>query len=357
MRTPCFALSSFAAAVRRRREDRLRRAARRAPLRYDVARTERHHQRARTRIHRTWPRRHGLLDPRASDAALINGRHTTASNPALTSAFEQLFYHLEQWEPDVVSQHAFDAEAFALSHHIAAVHTLHLNPDDESVLDAVRNTRAPVVAVSHDSAKRWIAAGAANVHTIRNAVSDGFTPQLAPDPIALIAGRIAPEKGTATAIRVARRARLEPVIVGEVYDRGYFAREIVPLLSGVRVMSTLPRDRIRTLMTRAAVTVMPIEWDEAFGLVAAESQMSGCPVVGYARGALPEVVPHGVGGVLVPPGDEDALVEAIELARSLDRQAIRASALQRFDVDAMVDAYEELLAEAATGMIPTGVAA
>lgn len=297
------------------------------------------------------------LDPRASDAALVNGRHTTASNPALTSAFEQLFYHLEQWEPDVVSQHAFDAEAFALSRQIATVHTLHLNPDDASVIEAARSTRAPLVAVSRDSARRWIAAGAANVHTIPNAVSDGFTPQLAPDPIALIAGRIAPEKGTATAIRVARRARLEPVVVGEVYDRGYFAREIVPLLAGARVMCTLPRERVRTLMTRAAVTLMPIAWDEAFGLVAAEAQMSGCPVVGYARGALPEVVPHGVGGVLVPPGDEDALVDAIEFARSLDRRAIRASALERFDIDTMVDAYEELLAEAATGMIRSDLAA
>src|SRR5919108_3059147 len=126
---------------------------------------------------------------------------------------------------------------------------------------------------------------------------------------------------------VARRAGLEPVLVGEVYDRGYFAREVVPLLDGVHVFRTLPRQRVFALMQRAAVTLVPIEWEETFGLVAAEAQMAGCPVVGYARGALPEVVPQGIGGVLVPAGDEDALVDAIPLARGLDRIQVREAAL------------------------------
>jgi len=95
---------------------------------------------------------------------------------------------------------------------------------------------------------------------------------------------------------------------------------------------------------------MPVDWDEPFGLVAAESQVAGCPVVGYARGALPEVVPQGTGGVLVTPGDEDALVDAIPVAQALDRLTIREDARDRFDLSAMMDAHEELLAEAATGM-------
>src|ERR671924_128463 len=102
-------------------------------------------------------------------------------------------------------------------------------------------------------------------------------------------------------------------------------------------------------MQRAAVTLVPIEWEETFGLVAAEAQMAGCPVVGYARGALPEVVPAEC-GVLVAPGDEDALADAIPSARGLDRLMVRESARDRFDFDTMVDAYEELFAETATGM-------
>ena len=43
-------------------------------------------------------------------------------------------------------------------------------------------------------------------------------------------------------------------------------------------------------MARAAVVLMPVTWNETFGLVAAEAQMSGCPSSRYRRGALPEVV-------------------------------------------------------------------
>ena len=269
---------------------------------------------------------------------------------ARSSAFEELQWHMERWDPDVVSQHACDAEAFAMSHGHPVVHTLHANPLDEGAASGASRSRAPLVAVSRDSHRRWREAGCTDVGTIPNGIPDFPASMSDPEPIALIAGRIAPEKGTAAAIRAAHRAGLEPVVVGEVYDRGYFAREIVPLLEGTHVYRTLPRERVIALMARAAVTLMPVEWDEPFGLVAAEAQTVGCPVVGYERGALPEVVPNGEGGVLVAAGDEDALVTAIAQARSMGRVAVREQAQGRFDFDVMIDAYEELLAEAATGM-------
>jgi glycosyltransferase involved in cell wall biosynthesis len=269
---------------------------------------------------------------------------------ARSSAFEELQWHMEKWDPDVVSQHACDAEAFAMSHGHPVVHTLHANPLDPSAASGAARSRAPLVAVSHDSQRRWREAGCTHVSTIPNGIPDFPLKPGDTEPIALIAGRIAPEKGTAAAIRVAHRAGLEPVVVGEVYDRGYFAREIVPLLDGTHVYRTLPRERVVALMARAAVTLVPVEWDEPFGLVAAEAQTMGCPVVGYARGALSDVVPHGEGGMLVAAGDEDALAAAIPAARSMDRIAVREQARDRFDFDVMLDAYEELLAEAAMGM-------
>jgi glycosyltransferase involved in cell wall biosynthesis len=71
--------------------------------------------------------------------------------------------------------------------------------------------------------------------------------------------------------------------------------------------------------------------------------MAGCPVVAYRRGALPEVVPHRVGGWLVEPGDEEALVGAVYRARGLDRARIRARAMRELGVRRMVDAYHEAL--------------
>jgi glycosyltransferase involved in cell wall biosynthesis len=269
---------------------------------------------------------------------------------ARAGGYEQLFWHVAQWGPDVVSQHAADPDAVRLSAGVPAVHTMHANPTSTEMLSAALAAHAPIVTVSRDSERRWRDGGATNARAIPNGVPDFAILVAPPDPFALIAGRIAPEKGTAAALRAARRAGLEAVVVGDIADRAYFAREIVPLLDGVHVFRTLPRERVWGLMARAAVTLVPAEWDEPFGLVAAEAQLAGCPVAGYARGAISEVVTHGEGGVLAPPGDEDALVAAIPLARSLERIAVREAARERFDIELMLDAHEELLAEAATGM-------
>lgn len=285
-----------------------------------------------------------------AEGSYLNGIDTApVLRDARTDAYDALRWHVDQWDPDVVSQHATDAEAFASDGH-PVVHTMHVNPVDEDLMRAATSSQVILVAVSHDSQRRWRGAGARDVELIPNAIPEFGVPMGPPDPIALIAGRIAPEKGTATAIRAAKRAGLEPVVVGEICDRTYFAREIVPLLDGVRVFRTLPRQRVWALMARAAVTLMPVDWEEPFGLVAAEAQAAGCPVVGYARGALPEVVSQGAGGLLVAAGDEDALASAVPVARCMDRVAVREQARDRFDFHAMVDSYEELLAEAATGM-------
>jgi glycosyltransferase involved in cell wall biosynthesis len=100
-------------------------------------------------------------------------------------------------------------------------------------------------------------------------------------------------------------------------------------------------------MATAAVTIMPISWSEPFGLVAAEAQMAGCPVVAYRRGALPEVVDDGVSGVLIRPEDEAGLVPAISAALALDRSAVRASARRRLGLEAMLDRYETAMASVA----------
>lgn len=271
------------------------------------------------------------------------------------SGYDELLWHVARWMPDVVSLHAPAAEAPVLASGIPYVHTLHANPP--APLSArTRPAHGAIVAVSRDSARRWRAAGVTDLRTIAHGVPDRDGDVSPPEPVALIAGRIAPEKGVSAALRVAARAGLEAILVGEVCDRGYFAREIVPLLARVHVFRTLPRERVRALMARAAVTLVPAAFDEPFGLVAAEAQTAGCPVAGYARGALPEIVSPDA-GVLVASGDEDALVGAIATARSLDRAAIRERARSRFDLGAMIDAHEELLAEVATGVVRANAAA
>jgi glycosyltransferase involved in cell wall biosynthesis len=96
-------------------------------------------------------------------------------------------------------------------------------------------------------------------------------------------------------------------------------------------------------MARSAVTVCAARWEEPFGMVAAEAQMAGCPVGGYARGALPEVVEQGVSGFLAEPDDVVGLAAAISSCLRLDRSAVHASAVKRLSLDAAVGRYEAAL--------------
>jgi glycosyltransferase involved in cell wall biosynthesis len=70
-------------------------------------------------------------------------------------------------------------------------------------------------------------------------------------------------------------------------------------------------------------------------------------VVAFRRGALPEVVQHGLGGWLVEPDDEVALAHALQDLGGFDRRAIRADAQRRLGLEGMIDRYEKALAEVA----------
>lgn len=152
-------------------------------------------------------------------------------------------------------------------------------------------------------------------------------------------GRVHPDKGTADAIAIARRAGRRLIICGIVHDERYFAEEIAPHIDGDRVVfrgSVGPQERADTLGSAAAL-VHPIHFDEPFGLSVVEAMACGTPVVAYPRGSMREVVDVGVTGYLAP--DVVSATAAVEAAVGLDRAAVRARAAGRFGVDRMVDAY------------------
>jgi hypothetical protein len=289
------------------------------------------------------------VDAAAAAASVRIGRAAPETAiRALDQGFGRLFARLRADAPDVVSQHAFDAAAFDLSTGLPVLHTLHLPPDEDLVLPAVRRSGGRLASVSRHARDAWRAAAGREIGLLRNGVPARTPATGTTAPVALIAGRIAPEKGTDAAVRVARRAGLAVLVAGDGYDAAYHAAAVEPLLRPGEWIGPVPRDELFELMARCAVLLMPIAWDEPFGLVAAEAQMAGCPVVAYRRGAMPEVVSEGVSGYLVEPGDEDGLVRAVHRARGLDREAIRARARAELSVEAMIDDYERELAAVAS---------
>ena len=152
-------------------------------------------------------------------------------------------------------------------------------------------------------------------------------------------GRIHPDKGTAQAIEIARRAQRRLVLCGPVQDRAYFEREIEPHVDGIQVryLGSVNAEQRAEILGAAACLLHPVAFAEPFGLSVVESMLCGTPVVAYARGAIPELIDDGVTGVLAD--DVGAAVAAVTRAVQFDRAACRRAALQRFSVGRMVDDY------------------
>lgn len=152
-------------------------------------------------------------------------------------------------------------------------------------------------------------------------------------------GRIHPDKGTGTAIEVAKSAGVPLVIAGIIQDPDYFQREVEPHLDDDRVSYIGPVDppaRLRLLGDARALLHL-IEFEEPFGLSVVEAMACGTPVVAHSRGSMPEIVRHGTNGFLV--SDIGEAVAAIGAVDGLDRERVRRSVVDHFDVARMVDEY------------------
>lgn len=151
----------------------------------------------------------------------------------------------------------------------------------------------------------------------------------------LCMGRIAREKGTHLAIDAARMAGMKIIVAGEAHaqEQSYFKQEVRPRLDlpGVEYVGEVGGEQKQNLLRSAAALVFPIQWEEPFGLVMLEAMLSGTPVIGFKKGAAPEVVDEGVTGHLVASGDVHALSMALRKAGRIDRRNCRERAEIRFN--------------------------
>src|SRR5690606_29500063 len=82
------------------------------------------------------------------------------------------------------------------------------------------------------------------------------------------------------------------------------------------------------LLGSALALLMPIEWNEPFGIVMAEAMACGTPVLGFAKGSVPEIVSNGITGFISTSINE--MIEQVMLCHSLNRNKIRKVAEKRF---------------------------
>jgi glycosyltransferase involved in cell wall biosynthesis len=207
------------------------------------------------------------------------------------------------------------------------------------------------VAPSRFIARTLVRAGypAARIHVVPNGVP------LRPGPKgvcthAVYAGRLSPEKGIPTLLGAARLAPQVPLVLAGDGPLANAVRESAA--DHVRYAGSLGLSEVAGLLRKASFAIVPSECPENLPFAAIEPVAAGVPVVASRVGGLPEIVEHGVNGLLVPPGDPAALAEAM---RSLwcdpDRTArlgteARRIAVERFSlsrqVHRLLDLYDGL---------------
>lgn len=156
-------------------------------------------------------------------------------------------------------------------------------------------------------------------------------------------GRIEEIKGTTIAIEVAKRINKDLIIAGNIPSNGetYFKREIEPHLSEqIKYVGPVNDAEKNKLLRQASAFLMPILWDEPFGIVMAEAMACGTPVIGLARGSVPEVVNDTVTGFVCHNVDE--MVLAVSKLNTINRETVWKTAMDRFSSKSIVSEYIKL---------------
>lgn len=181
-----------------------------------------------------------------------------------------------------------------------------------------------------------------------------FSPDPGPDAPLVFLSRVESIKGAHWAIEIARRTKSRLVIAGNHSDAGaegdYWRREIEPWIGrdGIEYVGPVDDAQKNVLLGGAQAMVVPIQWDEPFGIVFAESLACGTPVISCPRGALPEIVRPGIEGFLIRSIEEGC--EAVSRLATIDRAACRRRAEDHFSPAAVVARYLDLYAKVRAGL-------
>jgi glycosyltransferase involved in cell wall biosynthesis len=245
---------------------------------------------------------------------------------------------------DVIHDHCgFTALAMADRIRTPVVHTLH-GPftANTAAFYARHGHKAALVSISRAQLAS-APAGLEVVRTIPNPIDLQAWPlRERKDDFLLWVGRLTPQKGPQRAIRAARAAGMPLVLAGVIQPRQqeFFDREIAPLVDGeaVRFVGEIEGSFKRSLFARARGLLMPIRWEEPFGMVMVEAMACGTPVIAFPEGAAREIVVEDRTGFLVE--DEEAMAAAVSRLSSIDPRECREWVGEHCDVDAVATAYE-----------------
>ena len=272
-------------------------------------------------------------DNRADNVLTLNYAMFQYSSFAKT-IFEKNFdiYHFSssQWyTPFILS-------SFHSKKVITTVHVNNLR--NNTLLYLLKNFTGPYIAnISKTTETPFL--GYKKRRTVYNGIDISLFPfEKKPDSYFGWLGRIARIKGLKEALIATKKADVDFKGSGSIHFPDYFNNEIKPLLDKRRsYIPPLNLSEKGRFLSKAKAVLMPVLWEEPFGLVAIEAMACGTPVIAFRRGGLKETIIDGVTGFLVDTIEE--MVEKIKIIDQIDRQKCREHVIKNFSADVMANNY------------------
>jgi len=261
---------------------------------------------------------------------------------------------------EIIHDHLYDVGlVFSRISSIPIVHTIHgwpdpsqLSPGKKELIEEYKD--AMFIAIAKHQQKKLPLNYLGVVYNGIDAKKFTFNDKDGKDLIWM--GRFMLKKGPHIAIEVAKKLDIKLVLAGKIDDLvpadvEYFNSMIKPQIKRGKVEyvgEIEPREKSR-FMGQAKIFLNPIECEEPFGLVVAEANACGTPVVAFARGSMPELIKDGVNGFLVKPNDINGMVRAVKRIYQMPenkyqamRRACRRHVEKNFTVEKMVEGYEKV---------------
>jgi glycosyltransferase involved in cell wall biosynthesis len=213
----------------------------------------------------------------------------------------------------------------------------------------IHGPRLSFTACSTQLARKGEERGGGNWTAIPNFIDPSkltFVPKVADDAPLVFLSRIEPIKGCHQAIAIAKASGRRLLIAGNRVETGsaagYWDGQIAPHLgkNGIEYVGPVDDVQKNALLGQAAAMLVPIEWDEPFGIVFTEALACGTPVISCPRGALPEIVRDGVHGFLIQSIEEGT--DAVHKLYQINRSACREQVEKHFTVQIVASRYLEI---------------
>lgn len=159
-------------------------------------------------------------------------------------------------------------------------------------------------------------------------------------------GRFERCKGLHNAIKVAKQTNRQLIIAGFIsqipQERRYYEREIKPFIDGdqIKWIGEVNNAQRNELLRNASALLTPVEWLEPFPVIIPEAYACGTPVLGFARGGIPEGIEHGVTGFI--SNNVAEMVEHTFKIDQLSRSACRMKAENEYSAQKIAENYFNL---------------